>query len=181
MTKELFNEIVRLWYDPLYRFAYSLCHNPDDALDLTQDAFQKLARKSDSIRDGNKIKSWLFSVLHREFIDIYRHERRFPKTSLELVTLPQDPDAASPGEGLDAAEALRCLQQLDPRFRAPLVLYYLKSFSYKEIAETLEIPIGTVMSRLRRAKDQLRALLDAENEFVPSAEATPLLRKVSHG
>lgn len=181
MTKESFSEIVDAWYDPLYRFAYSLCRNPDDALDRTQNAFQKLAQHADTIRDPSKIKSWLFSVLHREFVDDYRHERRFPKTSLDLVGPPHDPRPLRNGDGIDAAKALRCLQQLDPRFRAPLSLYYLESFSYKEIAETLDIPIGTVMSRLRRAKDQLRVLLESDSCSTSETNTIPFPKNASNG
>lgn len=177
VPENAFRQIVEQWYDPLYRFAYSLCRNPDDALDRTQNAFFKLAQNADSIRDQNRVKSWLFSVLHRDFIDDYRHERRFPKTSLHHVTLSATSNPPPSAAGLDAAQAIRCLKLLEPRFRAPLSLFYLQDFSYKEIAKTLDIPIGTVMSRLRRAKDQLRDLLESDNcdgaDFRASAHPLP--------
>lgn len=162
MTEEEFENIVERWYDPLYRFAISLCGNPDDALDLTQNAFRKLASKSDPLRDPSKAKSWLFSVVHREFIDDYRHSRRFPKTEFDAsVPLADSSTLAPNGESLDAEKAVAALSQLDIRFRVPIALFYLQDFSYKEISEQLDIPIGTVMSRLRRAKDQLKQILEA--------------------
>lgn len=162
MTQEEFTAVVDQWYDPLYRFALSLCSNPDNALDLTQNAFRKLASKSHQLRDTSKAKSWLFSVVQREYIDDYRHNRRFPKTHID-ATLPIA-DTATPapqGDSIDAQKAIDALSQIEERFRAPIALFYLQDFSYKEISELLEIPIGTVMSRLRRAKDHLRKILEA--------------------
>ncbi|MCZ6675501.1 MAG: RNA polymerase sigma factor [Verrucomicrobia bacterium] len=156
MQHEFFNSIVHEWYDLLYRFALSLCQNPDDALDLTQSAFFKLSSKGHTLRDRSKTKSWLFSVVHREFIDQYRKRRRYPSTTLELVPEPASDSKEQPGSQIDAADVITILGQMDEKFRAPLTLFYLEYFSYKEISEVLDIPIGTVMSRLRRGKDHLR-------------------------
>ena len=162
MTKETFTAVVDRWYDPLYRFAISLCGNPEDAMDLTQNAFQKFARNGDKIRDPSKSKPWLFSVLHREYIDGYRHAKRFPKMELDSAPVAADDHSKDSAQRkLDASQALDALAQLDERFRAPITLFYLEEFSYKEISETLSLPIGTVMSRLRRAKDQLRQILES--------------------
>lgn len=181
MTKEEFSETIHRWYDPLYRFALSLCRDPDNALDLTQNAFQKLAKNSSKLRDAKKAKPWLFSVLHREFIDDYRHAKRFPKTSLELVgPLPSNTDVDH-ATSLDVQEMLRALGKLDAKFRAPLSLFYIEEFSYKEIAETLSIPIGTVMSRLRRAKDHLRSMLETAKASQPSSAPIEFPRKEQHG
>ncbi len=161
ISNEFFHQTVREWYDPLYRFALSLCRDPDDAGDLTQNTFYKFASKGDAITDSAKVKSWLFSVLHREFIDQYRRSRRHPNTSLELVAEPRSTSGISAVNRLDAQTMMRALGELDEKFRAPLTLFYLESFSYKEIAAVLDVPMGTVMSRLRRAKDQLRALVES--------------------
>ncbi|WOO39640.1 RNA polymerase sigma factor [Rubellicoccus peritrichatus] len=156
MKREQYESIVRRWYDPLYRFALSLCCNSDDALDLTQSAFFKLASKSHTLKDESKIKTWLFSVTHREFIDQYRRSRRFPHYDLDSVFgLPSTTPPPS-GTALDARQALDALKHLDDIYRVPLILFYLEDLSYREIASILEIPIGTVMSRLRRGKDRLR-------------------------
>lgn len=161
MTADLLRSLVHEWYDPLYRFAYSLCRTHDDALDLTQNAFHKLALKGHHLRDTSKAKSWLFSTLHREFIDQYRRKTRFPATPLESVPEPANTLGVSLSERLDATALLDALEELEEPYRAPLILFYLKSLSYAEIAETLEIPIGTVMSRLRRGKDRLRARFES--------------------
>ncbi len=164
-----FNDLVSAWYDPLYRFAISLAKDPEDAQDLTQTTFLKWARKGDALRDRSKAKTWLFSVLYREFLDHVRRARRYSDDELEADRLPAT-DSADAERVIDGRTAVAALDQLDKRFRAPLVLFYLESHSYQEIAEILDIPIGTVMSRLRRAKDRLRAILETDaksNEPIP--------------
>lgn len=161
ISPTIFQSTVREWYDALYRFAFSLSRNPDDAADLTQNAFYKFADKGGSINDPTKIKSWLFSVVYREYVDQFRRRGRYPESPLELVPEPaanHRPEAMA--DRLDSREVLHQLAKVSEKYRVPLTLFYLKSFSYKEIAATLEIPIGTVMSRLRRGKDQLRELLE---------------------
>jgi len=152
---EFISSLVSEWYGPLYRFAYSLCQNPDDAMDLTQNAFLKMTRKIETLRDRSKAKSWLFQTVRNEFVDEYRRERRHPVQSIEHTSSSTLAVEAVPGRGLDARNIVATLGTLEERFRVPLTLFYLQSFSYREIAEVLDIPIGTVMSRLRRGKDQL--------------------------
>jgi RNA polymerase sigma factor (sigma-70 family) len=154
-----FNDLVGTWYNPLYRFALSLAHNDEDAQDLTQTTFLKWAKKGDTLRQRDKAKTWLFSVLYREFLDQARKSKRFPKSELDDERLPA-PNGPSAERRLDAATAMAALAELDERFRAPLILFYMENHSYQEIAEILDIPIGTVMSRLRRGKDRLRASME---------------------
>ena len=156
MNQDFYSGVVHEWYNPLYRFALSLCKHPEDALDLTQNAFYKFSSKGDSLRDRSKVKSWLFSVLHREFVDQYRRQRRFPTTAIDFVPEFAEEVPVNNDNRVDANDVISVLHQMDERFRAPLTLFYLEHFSYKEIAEVLEIPIGTVMSRLRRGKGHLR-------------------------
>lgn len=170
MDTEFFNSIVHEWYDPLYRFALSLCKDPDDALDLTQSAFYKLSSKGDTLKDKSKVKSWLFSVLHREFIDQYRRRRRYPTTTLEYIPEPSTESKGQSTNLLDAKAVVVILHQMDEIFRAPLTLFYLEQFSYKEISDVLDIPIGTVMSRLRRGKGHLRKRF----ENGPAENTTPI-------
>lgn len=117
-------------------------------------------------------------MVHREFIDDYRHAKRFPKTNFESAPpLRDDSQGRDHSDRLDAELALSALGQLDERFRAPITLFYLESFSYNEISQTLEIPIGTVMSRLRRAKDQLRAILERPAEFREARPTVPFRKE----
>ncbi len=174
MSHRILHSLVRDWYDPLHRFALSLCGNPDDAMDLTQNAFLKFARKGHTLRDPTKAKSWLFRTLHSEFIDQYRRNRRFPSQSLDLGPEPPAHRDKPVGTAIDADSMLRALGGMEEHFRAPLALFYLQSFSYREIAEALDIPIGTVMSRLRRGKDRLRALLERPAPADSSADPSPI-------
>jgi len=158
-----FDDLVCAWYGSLYRFAFSLAHNEDDAQDLTQATFLKWARKGDSLRERDKAKTWLFSVLYREFLDQARRSKKFPQTEFVDDRLPAN-DLPSAERKIDADAAVAALKKLDERFRAPLMLFYLENHSYQEIAEILDIPIGTVMSRLRRGKDRLRATMETKAE-----------------
>lgn len=158
MQRDAFRLLVERWYDPLYRFARSLARNEDDALDLVQDTFHTYAVKGAGMRDAASAKTWLFSVLHRKFLDRHRRARRFPEEAY-VETVDEAPARPS-GQALDAAAVLGALGRLDDAYRAPLTLFYLEDLSYKEIAEVLEVPVGTVMSRLSRGKERLRALLE---------------------
>ncbi len=161
-----FTHLVNTYYKPLYRFAYSLAGNQEDAADLTQQAFYIWATKGSSLRDSSKVKSWLFTTLYREFLRVRRRsnlmtnyepealESEMPATTHDIVT------------SLDASSAVRTLSEVDEIYRVPLTLFYLEDLSYKEIAESLDLPIGTVMSRLSRGKTQLRkALLKKSNNL----------------
>jgi len=182
MTRAEFEREAHRWYDPLYRFALSLCNEPEQALDLTQHAFHRLAQKRSKLRRSQSVKTWLFSVLYRSFVDEYRHAKRFPKTNLE--SLPAlAAEGHSPDRVLDGRLALQALQDLEEKFRAPLALFYLEELSYKEIAACLDVPIGTVMSRLRRGKDRLRDLLETppSSQPQPSSKPIPFRKQQSHG
>lgn len=171
--------VVSEWYDPLYRFAISLCRNEDAALDLAQNAFHKLAQKQHQLRDPSKVKSWLFSVVYRDFVDGYRRGSRYPTISLENVLEPYgEVETHQGGRSHDAKVMIRMLGDLDDIFREPLTLFYMDQLSYKEIAVVMDIPIGTVMSRLRRAKDQLRLRMESV-EPRPSVISFP--KEVRHG
>lgn len=159
MEETAFKQLVDAWYEPLYRFAYSLAKRPEEASDLTQQTFYRWARKGHTLRDAAKAKSWLFTTLYREFLD---QRRRKQMDSLEdLPPTKQDPVdlSASDVDAMDHQIVLETLQSIDETFRAPLTLFYLKDLSYQEIADVLDVPIGTVMSRLSRAKKRLREAL----------------------
>jgi RNA polymerase sigma-70 factor (ECF subfamily) len=151
-----FQHLVDQYYEALYRFGLSLCQSEAEACDLTQQTFYRWAEKGHQLRDRSKAKTWLFTTLHREFLGGRRHTTRFPKIELGEVEheLPSTPVPAY--DALDSSTVLEALGQLEEKFRAPLTLFYLEEHSYQEIAEILDLPIGTVMSRLSRAKEALR-------------------------
>jgi len=152
-----FDEVVTVHYENLYRFALSLARSEADARDLVQQTFYRWATKGDQLRDASKAKAWLFTTLHREFLGRRRHEDKFPKVDLAVVDEGELTAApALPENQLDGATVMAALQRLDETYRAPLALFYLEEHSYREIAEILEVPIGTVMSRISRGKALLR-------------------------
>ncbi len=157
-TEQNFEEIVSAYYQPLYRFGYSLAKNEHEAGDLAQQTFFVYAEKGDSLRDKSKVKSWLFTTLYREFLKRKRKDSRMDSYEPELLENAGGSVAPQMHTSLDSNLALEALGEIDDIYRQPLTLFYLKDLSYKEIAEILDVPIGTVMSRLSRAKAQLRDL-----------------------
>ena len=173
MSSEVFTQLVDAHYSALYRFALSLAKNSADAGDLVQQTFFIWATKGHGLRETTKAKSWLFTTLYREFLRGRRRDSR--ATSLE--DLPAG-EADVPAEEvdrvarMDAASVVAALRSVDEVFRAPLTLFYLEDLSYQEIADALDVPIGTVMSRLSRGKAQLRSALvaveaEAKSRVVP--------------
>ncbi len=160
MSNPVFTQLVDAHYGALYRFALSLARSEADACDLVQQTFYIWATKGAALRDAAKAKTWLFTTLYREFLRGRRRDGRV--TALEDLS-PEEQDL--PAETidhvrrLDGVQVVGMLQQVDEVFRAPLTLFYLEDLSYQEIADTLEVPVGTVMSRLSRGKAQLRAAL----------------------
>ncbi len=163
-----FEKLVDAHYQALFRFAMSLSRDAGTASDLVQETFCIWAAKGDQLRDRSKAKTWLFTTLHREFLSLRRRASRFSDEPLddeaaEAVTSPeQDADRQ-----MDGQRALELLGALDETYSAPLALFYLQQHSYKDIADILDVPIGTVMSRLSRGKEMLRRKMMAEPSSAP--------------
>jgi len=150
--------LVEQHYVPLYRYAFRLSGSASDAEDLTQDAFCQAQLKLSQLRDPDRAKPWLFSILRNTYLHRLRDARRQPTVSLEFVgDLPER--LAEPLPEIDAQQLQRVLNELPEDFRTPLILFYFEDFSYRDIAEQMEVPLGTVMSRLARAKAHLRGRL----------------------
>lgn len=156
-------------YAALYRYGFRLTGSAADAEDLTQETFCKAHAKRDQLLDPGKAKAWLFKILRNTYLHRARSHRQQRVVSLELTG---DVPAPAPEElpPVDVAELQRALNDLPEPFRTPVILFYFEDFSYRDIAEQMELPLGTVMSRLARAKAHLRARL-----LTPAAEI------VAHG
>src|SRR6266540_1861029 len=154
-----FEGVVARYYEPLYQFAFSLTRAEADACDLTQQTFYVWATKGHQLRDPAKVKTWLFTTLHRQFLESRRRLTRFPHHELEAVS--NELSAISPKTALqlDSAQVLQALARVDEVYQAAVTLFYLEECSYKEIAEMLDVPMGTVKSRLSRGIAQLQTLL----------------------
>ena len=164
MDESDYEKIVALYHHDLYRFAYSLTGNADDACELTQESYYRLLSNGGQLRDPTKIKAWLFTTLYRVFLGQKHRSTRFPHLTISSVEheLPVlTPEMVSKMDGLLVMEALL---EIDERHRAPLTLFYLQDLSYREIADILDVPVGTIMSRLSRGKAALRDHLVARAE-----------------
>lgn len=157
----------------LYRVAFAWCHDAALADDLAQEALTRGLSRLDQLRESAKLMSWLFSILNRCWIDHLRAQRRDVDDE-SLAELPSDlPGPDSHAERQETVNRVRsAIAALPLGQRQAVTLVDLEGFSYAEVAEVLEVPIGTVMSRLCRARGSLRELLTEQ------VAAQPRLRSV---
>lgn len=139
----------------LYRTAKFLVHNPAEAEDLVQDVYLEALKSFHRFQPGTNCKAWLFSIL---FHRLHHVRRRLLKSSLEDTFRDQDSMAAEPPvpQEIRDENILAALDKLPLAFREIVVMADIEEFSYKEIADTLKLPLGTVMSRLSRGRKSLR-------------------------
>jgi RNA polymerase sigma-70 factor (ECF subfamily) len=151
-------KLVEEHYTALYRYAYRLSGSAADADDLTQEAFCKAQLHLDQLRDPARAKPWLFRILRNEYLHRVRAQRNHPCLSLDdMSDVPgRLPEPLPP---VDPEQLQQALNELPELFRTPIILYYFDDFSYRDIAEQMDLPMGTVMSRLARAKAFLRTRL----------------------
>ena len=160
--------------DALYSAALRMTRNPADAEDLVQETFLRAYRGFGGFKDGTNLKAWLYKILTNTFINTYRAKKRRPEQTefddveefslysrlggLEAANAGRTPESevldAMPDEAVKAA-----LESLPEQFRMAVLLADVEGFSYKEIADIMDVPIGTVMSRLHRGRKQLQQRL----------------------
>jgi RNA polymerase sigma-70 factor (ECF subfamily) len=168
--------LVEEHYAALYRYAYRLAGSGADAEDLTQEAFCKAQLHLGQLRDPDRAKPWLFRILRNAYLHRVREDRQQPCVPLEgageLPERPPDPVPEVEPERLQQA-----LRELPEGFRTPIILYFFEDFSYRDIADQMELPLGTVMSRLARAKAHLRCRLAEPGTELSAAGVTQRLRR----
>lgn len=162
-------ELIDSHSDSLYRYAYRLSGSAADAEDLVQETFGKAITRLHQLRQADHARQWLFRILRNAYLHRVRDDRRRRTVPLEAVgDLPAAEAADTPA--VDPADLQAALNDLEESFRTPLILFYFEEFSYRDIAAQLELPIGTVMSRLARGKAYLRGRL-APHDPDPDADA----------
>lgn len=151
-------------YQFVYRYAYRLSGQTADAEDLTQQTFLAAQRHLDQLREPAAARGWLCAIVRNAYL---RNGRR----PLSWVPYPEEDVSAAvpelPTEGIDTAELQAALDRLPEEYRTPVILFYFEGSSYKEIAAVMDVPMGTVMSRLSRGKGLLRQLLTEAEDAVP--------------
>ncbi|MGQ9576520.1 MAG: RNA polymerase sigma factor [Thermoguttaceae bacterium] len=155
-------EWVAEHHEAVYRYAFRLSGSVADAEDLTQQVFLAAYEKRDQLRQAGSVRSWLFSILRHCFSKSCEKRRATPagNIQLNLESIPAEPPTA---DAIDQQRLQEALDLLPPPYRLVLAMFYFEGCSYRQIAEKLDLPIGTVMSRLARAKGHLRAyLFDAD-------------------
>jgi len=167
-----FEELVREHQTRIYNICLRTMGNPEDALDMAQETLLKAWRALPTFQGTSSLSTWLYRVAVNTCLDELRRRKKAQQVSVEALAEsgwePEDPDSA---EKLDAALRKGLLQEalasLPDEYRAALVLRDVQGFSYEEIAEILDCPIGTVRSRLNRARRQMaKKLLELEPSFM---------------
>jgi RNA polymerase sigma-70 factor, ECF subfamily len=160
MVSDEFGELVVQYYEPLFKFAFSLTRAEADASDLTQQTFYLWATKGHQLRECSKVKIYLFTALHRIFLKTWRRQARFPHRGLDEVASEDLPALYPPSNAhMDSAQLLKALAKVDEAYQGAVALFYLEDYSYREMAEILEVSQGTVKSRLARGITQLHQLI----------------------
>jgi len=144
----------------LRRYARGLTGNPEQADDLVQDTLERAWSRFSRWQRRGELRAWMFGIMHNHFIDGLRARRRQAEHDAE-PELPEIPVRATQADGLEVRDLGRCLAGLSAELREVLLLVAVEEFSYREAAQVLQVPIGTVMSRLSRARERLAALLQA--------------------
>jgi RNA polymerase sigma factor (sigma-70 family) len=168
--QSIFNQEFMPHINSMYNFAYRLTLDPDDAKDLLQDTYLKAFRFLDSFQQGTNAKAWLFRILKNSFINDYRKKSKEPSKvdyqEVETFYNSEDVDRQiTPDLRVEALQDMigdeisTALNALDVDFRTVIILCDLEGFKYEEMAKILDIPIGTVRSRLHRARNLLKEKL----------------------
>ena len=172
-----FGELVRRHQDRLYNTVYRLVDNAEDALDVVQEAFLNAYQSLESFKGDALFFTWLSRIAVNTAISLKRKKRvlaRIANRNGDAALEPPDPlEMSRPGHALEQAEEgqklHRALARLSAEHRAVLVMKELEEQKYEDMAETLRLPIGTIRSRLHRARLELRELLEQQEQRAPGA------------
>ncbi len=162
MDEPNIDDLVREHHRAVYAYAYRLAGNSQDAEDVTQQAFLVAQQNLSQLRSLERARGWLLAIARSQYCRLCRRKRPFLADDAE-IELEQIATQGDDGPEYDEERLQAALETMSPPYRMVVLMYYMEHHSYREIAEQLEIPIGTVMSRLARAKSQLRLALGGEN------------------
>ena len=161
---DAFGALIERYQDKLMRYARKFLSDPDDASDIVQDTFIKAYRNLQSFDASRRFSPWIYRIAHNEFINALKKRRAGNVMfTIDFDTLFPHLAATDTADSFalerDMRETLEHeLGRLDPKYREPLILYYLEGMDYKAISEVLQIPVSTVGVRLARARAALKKL-----------------------
>lgn len=154
-----FDELIDRWGEPIWRYVRRLARSDDAANDLVQDVWIRVLRGIEGLRDGSRLRAWLFGIARRTLMDRLREEYATPGLDdLDDEDLPAP--EAQPDLDTDSADVEAGLARLPVVEREILTLFYLRELSLAEVADVIGVPVGTVKSRLFRARKLLRREID---------------------
>ncbi len=167
----IFGELVERYEAKLLRYAKRFLFGYEDAEDLVQEVFIKAYTNIQSFDSARSFNSWIYRIAHNEFINKIRKRHREPLTFFDPDTLFPHPIEPKQADDDFKEKELRemldnCLDQLDAKYREPLVLYYYEDMGYEQIAEIMHVPVSTVGVRLRRGKQALQAIYQKSHPHV---------------
>jgi RNA polymerase sigma factor (sigma-70 family) len=158
-----FDELVERWHPPIWKYIRRVAGDDDAAWDVAQDVWLRVLRGIARVRDGARLRPWLFGIARRALMDRLRHQYATPiEADVDLTAVAADASADGWEEEIAAME--RELARLPVIEREVLTLFYLRELSLTEVADVLGVPVGTVKSRLFRARRELRRGLNTEGE-----------------
>ena len=175
--RNAFDDLIRKHEKRAYQYAFRLTSNPEEAGDVVADAFVRVYSALHNFKGQSAFTTWLYRILTNCFLDMRKREKSRPTTSLEAALVTDDgdlerqvqDDAPTPHAQAEKSERERAVEKavthLPEYQQAMIMMYHVENLSYEEIAEALDLPIGTVKSRLNRARLSLREILIADEEL----------------
>ena len=159
----LFGILIYRYEDKMMRYSRKFLSDQEDIKDVVQEIFLKAYENIKSFDVKRKFSSWLYRIAHNELVNVLRKRRKnilplfdldvfFPH-SLHDNSLTQEIDRQDMSKMID-----KCLDQLEPKYREPIILYYLEGLAYKEIADIIRVPISTIGIRIKRAKEKMKSI-----------------------
>lgn len=177
-NKQSFSRLVEAYQRPVYNLTYRMLGTPEEAEDAAQEAFLRAYARLGQYDPNHKFSTWLFSIANHHCIDRLRKRRKtFISIDDNPVLQNLQNESPEPEENVldaeQASELQALLSQLEPEYRTPLILRYWEECSYEEIAQSMDLTVSAVKSRLFRARKQMAELYAAQREPVPPIRREP--------
>ena len=165
MKERKFDALLGIYYQDLYRFAFWLGKDEHMAKDLVQESYLRAWKAIDSLKDEKAAKSWIFTILRREFARQFEKKKPMTSSLDDMVIDIEDQNTLTPDQLMDVNITRQAMMNLESKYAEPLMLQVIGGFSCEEIAEQLNVSHSAVMTQLFRARKQLTAHLNRESKI----------------